>query len=145
MKAKDINRLNVLRGLLADVTNLDKTSSPVKTDLQVLALLRKRAAAARSAAEECTSAKRDDLKQKEEAQATVLEEYAGEIATVGADEIEKGVRETIERMKLNGLKLDIGSLRKAIMGEGGLLHGRPVEMKDLVRRAQAVLAEITSK
>ena len=145
MKAKDTNRLNVLRGLLADATNLDKTSNPIRTDLQVLALLRKRAAAARSAADEFAVAKRDDLKQKEEAQAMVLEEYAGEVATVGAEEIEKGVRETIEKMKTEGLRLDIGSLRKAIMGEGGLLHGRPVEMKDLVKRAQAVLAEITSK
>ena len=142
MKAKDTNRLNVLRGLLADTTNLDKTSNPIRTDLQVLALLRKRAAAARSAADEFAMAQRDDLKQKEEAQAMVLEEYAGEVDTVGAEEIEKGVRETIERLRAAGEKLDIGGLRKAILGEGGALHGRPVEVKELVKRVQAALAEI---
>ena len=46
MKAKDTPRLNVLRALLADVTNSAKTSNPIKTDMQLLSLLRKRAAAA---------------------------------------------------------------------------------------------------
>lgn len=139
MKAKDTNRLNVLRGLLADTTNLAKTSTPVQTDLQVLALLRKRAAASRSAAEEFSNANRDDLREKEEAQITVLEEYAGGVETVGVEEVERVVRQGVERLKAEGGKVDIGSLRKAVMGEGGALHGRPVEMKELVRVARGVL------
>lgn len=36
MKEKDTNRLNVLRGIIADVTNSAKTSNPIKTDMQLV-------------------------------------------------------------------------------------------------------------
>ena len=137
MKAKDSNRLNVLRGLLADATNLAKASNPIRTDIQVLALLRKRAAASRSAVEDFSAAKRNDLKEKEEAQISVLEEYAAEVETVGAEELETGINEQIERMKDAGEKIDLGSLLRSVMREGGALYGRPVEMKELARSAKA--------
>ena len=74
----DINtaRLNVIRGLLAEVTNASKTSSPYTSDVHLMKLLRKRTEASKAAAHEFESAKRDDLRDKELAQVAVLEEYA---------------------------------------------------------------------
>ena len=67
MKAKDTNRLNVLRGLLAEVTNAAKTAQPLDSDMKLLGLLRKRTSAANQAAKEFSDAGRQDLTEKERA------------------------------------------------------------------------------
>lgn len=71
MRAKDTHRLTVLRALLAQTLNASKTSSPISTDAQVLSLLRKNTSASKSAAEEFTTAGRQDLADKENAQIEV--------------------------------------------------------------------------
>lgn len=140
MKAKDTNRLNVLRSLLAEVTNAAKTSSPIKSDMQLLSLLRKRAAASKAAASEFQTAGRADLREKEEAQSSVLEEYAGGVEVVGEDEIKRVVTERIQYLKSEGMKLDIGSVTKALLGPGGDFDGKPVERGDVAKEIKAVLS-----
>ena len=60
MRAKDTNKLSVLRTLLAQTLNASKTNSPIVTDMHMLALIRKNSTAAKTAAEEFKAAKRDD-------------------------------------------------------------------------------------
>ena len=119
--------LNVLRSLLAEVTNAAKTSNPIKTDIQFLHLIRKRTKASKLAVAEFSAANREDLKAKEESQVAVLDEYAGKVDTVGADEMRTAVRETIESLRSEQGKIDIGTVTKKIMTDGGVLEGKPVE------------------
>ncbi|KAH6690380.1 Yqey-like protein-domain-containing protein [Plectosphaerella plurivora] len=75
MRAKDAPRLAVLRAIITTTNNAAKTSSPIATDVQLVALLRKNLRASRDAIAEATQVGRPDLAEKEEAQAKILEEY----------------------------------------------------------------------
>lgn len=142
MKAKDTNRLNVLRSLLAEVTNSAKTSSPIKSDMQLLALLRKRSAAAKTAGEEFKAAGRDDLVEKEEAQAAVIEEYAGTVETMSEDDIKTAVTKVVEEIKAVAQgKTNMGDVLKKVLGPGGSLEGKPVDRSSVARVVKQVLGQ----
>ncbi len=138
MQAKDTNRLAVLRSLLAQTINASKTSSPVTTDLQILALLRKNAAASRMASHEFRSAGRSDLADKEDSQLRVMEEYAGAVETVGEEEIRKAVAEVITTLKAEGSKLPMGEVLKRVFSPESLGE-TPVERGEVVKIVKEVL------
>jgi hypothetical protein len=142
MKEKDTNRLNVLRGLLAEVTNAAKTNNPVKTDMQLLTILKKRATTARQASNEFKSAGRNDLVQKEEDQVKVLDEYAGDVQTMSNDDIRDIVIETVEDAKAQQPapgKINMGDILKKLLAPGGTLDGKPVERAEVARIVKEVL------
>ena len=140
MKDKDTNRLNVLRGLLAEVTNSAKTNSPIKTDMQLLSLLRKRTASAKQAGSEFKSAGREDLVEKEEQQTKVLEEYAGGVETMSNDDIRDIVMTVVEETKsAQGGKVNMGEVLKKLLAPGGNLDGKPVERSEVARIVKDVL------
>ena len=132
-------RLNVLRALLAETTNASKTSTPFKTDIQLLSLLRKRAAASKSAAQEFDAANRDDLRDKEVAQAAVLDEYASGVEIIGKDEITEVVAKTIGKMRTDGQITNAGSVLKALIGAGGELDGKPVDKAEVATIVKGML------
>lgn len=140
MKAKDTNRLNVVRGILNEVTNAAKTNSPIKSDMQLLSLLRKRAAAAQSAGKEFEEAGRIDLKEKEEAQISILDEYSGNVQTTSIDEIRSIVCKAVEDMKSSGAKLAMGDVLKRLLAPGGDFEGKPVEKSEVAKVVKEVLA-----
>lgn len=140
MKAKDTNRLNVVKGLLAEVTNAAKTASPIKTDMQILALLRKRAAAAKVARKEFEDAGRADLSEKEDSQIAILSEYAGGVETIGEDEIRHVVSKVVNEMKSGGAKAAMGDVLKKLLGPGGSFEGKPVEKAEVAKVVKEVLA-----
>lgn len=144
MIAKDTPRLSVLRALLADITNASKTTSPVSTDLHLLALLRKRIAASRSAADEFKAANRPDLAEKEEAQIKVLEEYAGTVSeaaggAISEADIRDAVSKVVEAVKGEGAKADVGTVLKRVLGEGGSLAGKLVERGEVAKIVKELL------
>jgi len=141
MKAKDTNRLSVLRGLLAEVTNQAKTSSPVKTDMQMLSLLRKRTASAKAASDEFKAAGRQDLVEKEDGQVQVLEEYAEGVETMSLDDVREAVVKTVDEVKQESGKANMGDVLKKLLGPGGNLDGKPVEKKDVAAIVKEVLAK----
>ena len=145
MQQKDKPRLNVLRSLLADVTNAAKTSSPIQSDMQLLSLLRKRAAAAQSAKAEFAGAGRQDLVEQEEQQAAVLEEYAGGVQTMGLDHIRDVVQKVVEEGKAaaSGKALNMGDVLKKLLGAGGSLEGKNVERSEVARVVKQVLGQGT--
>lgn len=141
MREKDTNRLNVLRGLLAEVTNSAKTANPVKTDMQLLSLLRKRAASAKAASDEFKTAGREDLVEREDNQVKVLEEYAGGVETMSADEIRDIVIKAVDEAKAEqGSKVNMGEVLKKLLGPGGSLDGKPVEKKEVAGIVKEVLS-----
>lgn len=140
MRAKDTNRLSVLKALMASTLNASKTSSPINTDMQMLALLRKSANASKAASEEFKGAGRQDLADKEEAQLRVLEEYAGGVEVMGEEEIRRTVREVVEGMKGEGVKMAMGDVLKRVFGED-VLGGKAVEKGDVARIVKEIMAE----
>ncbi len=131
MKAKDTARLNVLRSIISTVNNASKTSSPVKTDIQLLALLRKSVRTSQDAADEFQSAGRADLVEKEESQIRILKEYmeASDVETVGEEELRSIITTTITELRAGGGKVAAGEVSKRLFSPGGKLHGKDYDAK----------------
>ena len=140
MQNKDSNRLSVLRSLLSQTLNASKTSNPINTDMQMLALLRKSANAGRAAQEEFKGAGRLDLAEKEENQVKIIEEYAGGVEVVGEEEIRETVRRTVEAMKAEGAKMGMGDVLKKVFSPE-VLGEKPVEKGDVAKIVKQILAE----
>ncbi|ODH20880.1 hypothetical protein ACO22_05776 [Paracoccidioides brasiliensis] len=132
MRAKDTSRLNVLRALISETTNASKTSSPIKTDLQLLILMRKRAAALKDAKSEYNQAGRADLSDNADKEIQVLDGYASQVETTSAEEIQSAVSKAIAELQSTGEKVVVGSVIKALVGRGGLLEGKPVETAQII-------------
>lgn len=141
MKEKDTSRLNVLRALLAEVTNAAKTSTPIKSDMQLLSLLRKRAAAAKTASSEFKTAGRQDLVEKEEQQAAIMHEYAGGVETTSEEDIRAAVSKVVDEVKAAAAgKANLGDVIKKLLGPGGSLDGKPVEKSEVAKLVKEALA-----
>lgn len=140
MRAKDTARLNVLRGLLADITNAAKTANPVTTDMQLLSMLRKRSSMASQAAKEFGDAGRQDLKDKEDAAIVILESYAGEVETVGEQEIRNIVAEAVKVLQGENKKFNQGDVMKLLLGPTGAFQGKNVEKAEVARIVKQTLA-----
>jgi uncharacterized protein YqeY len=140
MQTKDSNRLSVLRGILSQTLNASKTSNPINTDMQMLALLRKSANAGRAAQEEFKGAGRMDLVEKEENQIKIIEEYAGGVEVVGEEEIRDTVRRTVEAMKAEGAKVGMGDVLKKVFSPE-VLGEKMVEKGDVAKIVKQILAE----
>ncbi|GKU02160.1 altered inheritance of mitochondria protein mitochondrial [Fusarium langsethiae] len=132
MRAKDTPHLTVLRAIMSANLNASKTSTPIKTDVQLVALIRKIQKGAQDAAAEAKAANRDDLVQKEEDQIKVLDEY---IANSGVESLTEAqlkamVQDAAEASKAAGVQA------KSIMGDvmkrlSGALEGKDVDKKEL--------------
>jgi uncharacterized protein YqeY len=140
MRAKDTDRLNVIRALISETNNSQKTTSPIQTDLQLLALIRKRAAASRDSMQQFVDANRPDLKEKEEKAQAILEEYGNQVQTMGADEIKQIVLEQVNKMKAAGTKVEIGLVLKSLFAPGGALDGKPAERSEVAKIAKETVS-----
>ena len=133
-------RLNVLRSIISEASNASKGPSPVKTDLQVLAILRKKASASKAAAQEFAENQREDLKQRQEAEIKVLDEYAGQVETISEEEIFVAVDEVVRSIGEQGGTINAGQLMKELFKPGGKLKDKPVEKG---RVAQMIKTRLT--
>ena len=129
-------RLNVLRAIIAEATNAAKTSTPIKDNMQMLALLRKRRAASKTAAAEFLENKREDLSQKQEEEIAVLDEYASQVKVMSEEETAKYVDEAISSIKGGEGKFNAGAVLKELLKNGGPLEGKPVDKSVVARLAK---------
>jgi uncharacterized protein YqeY len=136
MQQKDTPRLTVLRALLASTLNASKTSTPINTDMQMLALLRKTANSSRTASQEFEKAGRGDLVEKEESQIKVLEEYMGDVQVVGEEEIRDVVKRVVEGVRESGGKMGLGEVMRGVVGE---FEGKNVDKGELAKVVKEVL------
>lgn len=90
-------------------------------------MLRKRASASKEASRQFAEANRSDLKEKEDAQIAILEEYAGRVETTSPEEIQDAVSQTISQLQKDGKKVDVGAVLKSLFAPGGMLDGKPAE------------------
>ncbi|RFU77381.1 aspartyl glutamyl-trna amidotransferase subunit b-related [Trichoderma arundinaceum] len=142
MRAKDAPRLSVLRSIMSANLNASKTSSPIRTDVQLVALIRKLQKSAQDAVADAQAAGRDDLVQKESQQISILDEYiAGSgVQTLGEAEIKALINEAIEAAKAAGAagKSLLGDVMKRV---NGALEGKDVDKKSVA----ALVKELTSQ
>lgn len=132
MRAKDAARLSVLRSIMSATLNASKGPNPIHTDVQLVALLRKTQRASLDAAKEFKDAGREDLAQKEEEQAQIMEEYvAGSgVQVLSEQELKALVTEAVESAKSAGVapKALVGDVMKRL---AGALEGKDVDRKEL--------------
>ena len=121
------SRLDVLRGLISDVTNAAKTSKPVASDGQMLNIIRKRIKNSEAAVEEFQNANRDDLKSREVAQIAVLESYIGENDSMGEEDITRVIQDVIGKLRTEEKTVNQGSVMKSLVGPGGSLENQAVD------------------
>ncbi|RYP38163.1 hypothetical protein DL767_002680 [Monosporascus sp. MG133] len=138
MRAKDAARLTVLRTVLSAAQNASKTSSPIATDAQLVALLRRTRAATEEAAGEARAARRPDLVEREEAQVRVIDEYvAGSgVEDVGAEQLRAIVADAVEG---EGGKARVGDVMKKLLAPEGPLAGKSFEKAELAKIVKEVV------
>ncbi|KKY37996.1 hypothetical protein UCDDA912_g01963 [Diaporthe ampelina] len=140
MRAKDAARLSVLRTVLSATNNAAKTSAPIKTDVQLVQLLRKTARGNQEAAEEARAAGREDLIAKEEAQVKIIDEYIADsgVQTMSKDEMRAIVEKIISDIKNEGVdqKRLSGELLKRLMVTDGPLKGKGVDRNEIAQIAK---------
>ena len=135
MRAKDTNRLNVLRSVLAEITNASKTNNPPTSDLHILQIIKKARTKSATSASEFAAAGRQDLADKENGQISVLDEYAGQVATIEKEELQAAVQQVMAKLE----KVNVGDVIKGVMA---LMEGKPVVKSEL---AQVVKEAIVGK
>ncbi|PGH00903.1 hypothetical protein GX51_05567 [Blastomyces parvus] len=140
MRAKDKTKLNALRAIISETNNAAKTSSPVKTDIQLLKLLTKRTAALKAAKGEYQAAGRADLSESADKELEVLQGYASQVETISDEEIRAAVSRAVENIKNSGEKLVIGTVIKALVGRGGSLEGKPVQVGEISKIVKELIS-----
>lgn len=95
MREKDAPRLSVLRTILAEATNAEKTEKPIKSDAHVVQLLKKARRGNQEAMEEARKAKRQDLVEKEETQLWIIDQYIAGSSVIVLEEAE--LRSIVEK------------------------------------------------
>lgn len=113
MRAKDAPRLSVLRSVLSAANEAARQEKEVKTDAQVVALLKKTAAGLAQAIEEAQKADRPDLVAKEEAQVRVVDEYVAQ-ADVDPPLSEEETRAILQE-RLAALRAAAGADEKTVV------------------------------
>ncbi|UKZ60806.1 uncharacterized protein TrAtP1_002076 [Trichoderma atroviride] len=142
MRAKDAPRLSVLRSIMSANLNASKTSSPIRTDVQLVALIRKLQKSAQDAVADAKAAGRDDLVDKENQQIAILDEYvAGSgVQSLGEAEIKALINEAVEAAK------GAGAAGKSLMGDVMKRVNAALEGKDVDKKSVAALVkELTSQ
>lgn len=119
--------------MITDTNNAAKTPSPIQTDLQLLSLIRKRSNAANDVAQQLAAAGRFDLKEREDSQVAILEEYASNVKTMSPDEIKAVVSQEVSKLKEAGKKVEIGPVMKSLLAPGGALDGKPAERAEVAK------------
>ena len=109
--------------------------------MQLLALLKKRKSSSLAAAQEAEKAGRADLKEKQEKELEILDQYAGSVKMMSSEELKDIVAQAVSSMKAaeeGGLKQ--GIVMKELLKPGGLLDGKQLDRKTLSEIVQQAIA-----
>lgn len=96
-------------------------------------MIRKRSNAANDVAQQLAAAGRFDLKEREDSQVAILEEYASNVKTMSPDEIKAVVSQEVSKLKEAGKKVEIGPVMKSLLAPGGALDGKPAERAEVAK------------
>ena len=134
MKAKDAERLSVLRMVKANLMNRKIEKGEDLTDEEVTKVLKTLVKQRRDSVEQYEKAGRDDLATKEKTEITVLEDYLPQAAS--KEEIEKAVDEAIAETGASSIK-EMGMVMKAAQAK---LAGKSADGKTVSETVKAKLS-----
>lgn len=128
--------MTVIRGTISEINQAASSSSPVQTDMQILALLRKRRSSSTSARQEAQDANRPELLEKLDKEIEVVDELMGSVEMMDVSEMRSIVRSAVESMRGHGEQTATGELKpgpvmKELLKPGGPLDGKPLDKKVL--------------
>ena len=112
MKAKDGNRVSVLRFLLSSIKYREIEKKDALDDDEVLAEITSSAKRRRESMEAFTEGGRMDLVEKEESELAILQEYLPEL--LSPDEVRGVVQEVVQALGATGAS-DFGKVMKELM------------------------------
>ena len=134
MKAKDAERLSVLRMVKANIMNRQIEKGADLTDEEITKALQTLVKQRRDSVEQYEKAGRDDLAAKEKTEITVLEDYLPQAAS--KEEIEKAVAEAIAETGATSIK-EMGMVMKAAQAK---LAGKSADGKTVSETVKAKLS-----
>ena len=114
LKAKETERVQTLRGLLASLKNAEIEAKGELKDDRVIEVLRREVKQRKEAAVEYQKGNREDLVKKEESELDIIKEYLPE--EISDQKIEAAVKEAIEKTGASS-KQDIGKVMGVVMAE----------------------------
>jgi len=134
LKEKRVEEVSVLRFLLADLHNKEIEKRGELVDEEVIAVLQKQMKIRKEAVEGFKLGKREDLANKEKAEAGILSKYLPQM--ISSEELEKIIDSAIARTEAQGPQ-DMGRVIGEVMKEvKGKAEGQVVA--DLVKKHLAV-------
>jgi uncharacterized protein len=115
MKARDADKVNVLRFLQSAVKNKEIEVRPnALTDEDVISVLKKSAKQRQDSIEQFANAGRQDLADKEKSELAILENYLPQ--QMSADQITQLVKEAIKELGATSVK-EMGAVMKAVIAK----------------------------
>ena len=133
MKAKDANRLSVLRMVKANLMNRKIEKGTDLTDEETLKALQSLVKQRRDSIEQYENAGRTELAEKEKSELVVIEEYLPQAAT--KEEIEQAVIDAISETGATSIK-EMGAVMKAAQAK---LAGKSADGKLVSETVKAKL------
>jgi len=124
MKAKEKERLTVIRSLISEIRKKEIDSKEDLTDDQVLAVIRSGVKSREDSVESYKKGGRDELVAKEQLEISVLKEYLPQ--GLSKEDTEKAVVEAIKESGAETMR-DMGKVMKLVLGKhGALVEGKLV-------------------
>ncbi|HEX8249096.1 MAG TPA: GatB/YqeY domain-containing protein [Pyrinomonadaceae bacterium] len=123
MKAKDANRLSVLRMVKSNLMNRQIEKGGELTDEEITKALQSLVKQRKDSIEQFTNAGRNELAEKEQSEVVVIEEYLPQSAT--KEEIEAAVAAAISETGASSMK-EMGAVMKAALAR---LQGKSADGK----------------
>ncbi len=114
LKAKETEKVQTLRGLLASLKNAEIEAKGELKDDRVIEVLRKEVKQRKEAAVEYQKGNREDLVKKEKSELDIIEEYLPE--EISDQKIETAVKEAIKKTGASS-KQDIGKVMGVVMAK----------------------------
>ncbi len=133
MKAKDANRLSVLRMMKANLMNRQIEKGGELTDEEITKALQSLVKQRRDSIEQYTNAGRNELADKEQTELVVIEEYLPQSAS--KEEIEQAIAEAISETGATSIK-EMGAVMKAAQAR---LAGKSADGKSVSETVKAKL------
>ncbi|KAF3102779.1 hypothetical protein TWF569_011775 [Orbilia oligospora] len=101
MKAKDKEKLNVVKAILAEISNagMAQPPRPVKNDMDILKILQSMEKKHNVAIDSFKTAERQDLVDKEQLQLDIVKEYSGRVEVLVPEKIAEIVDEVVAKLK----------------------------------------------
>ncbi|KAG5919501.1 hypothetical protein E4U42_006494 [Claviceps africana] len=142
MRAKDTPRLSVVRAILSANVNASKTPKPIRTDADLVRLMRRLQKSAQDAIADAKAAGRDEIITKENEQVRILDEYIANsgVETFGEAQITKLIRYNLRTLRKDGLS--DGAILGIMMGRmRAALQDKDVDWRLVERLFKEVTAQ----